>query len=380
MDRQPPTRPQHAQQQSKARQLNESQGQDAQQGLRERRKQFVGHVFRDMAGAMSVGMAYLGVKTGLFEALGSEPQTAEALARKSNLQLRYVQEWLAGMVSAEYVHYNPTQQTYHLPPEHAHYLCDPQRSSYLGGFFYFLPPAMRVAKRVATAFQQGGGVPLADFDPEFGIALDLMNRGLYREQLIARWIPQAPEMETLLQKPCRILDLGCGMGHALLSLAQHYTHAQCTGVDLHQPFIEEARHLAQDQSLNERVHFHHGALETLAPTQSFDIITAFDIIHDLHTPHETLHEVKRRLNPGGMLFIMEPKASPKLEENRHPMGTIFYGMSLFHCMTQSLAAGGPGLGTCLGPEKTQELLHQTGFNNVRMLDIPSVTNHFYLAA
>jgi hypothetical protein len=28
---------------------------------------------------------------------------------------------------------------------------------------------------------------------------------------------------------------------------------------------------------------------------------------------------------------------------------MLYGFSIFHCMTQSLAQGGPGLGTCMGP-------------------------------
>ena len=56
------------------------------------------------------------------------------------------------------------------------------------------------------------------------------------------------------------------------------------------------------------------------------------------------------------MFIVEPKAADRLEDNISPIGTMLYGFSLFHCMTQSLAKGGPGLGTCLGPARTEELI------------------------
>ncbi len=58
---------------------------------------------------------------------------------------------------------------------------------------------------------------------------------------------------------------------------------------------------------------------------------------------------------------------------------MFYGFSLFHCMTQSLARGGPGLGTCMGPGQTEKLVREAGFRGFRMLDIKSMTNLFYAA-
>jgi hypothetical protein len=58
---------------------------------------------------------------------------------------------------------------------------------------------------------------------------------------------------------------------------------------------------------------------------------------------------------------------------------MFYGFSIFHCMTQSLARGGPGLGTCLGPARTEALLRDAGFQGFERLDIKSPTNLFYAA-
>jgi hypothetical protein len=93
----------------------------------------------------------------------------------------------------------------------------------------------------------------------------------------------------------------------------------------------------------------------------------------------TLRKLKELLKGDGTLFIIEPKSADRLEDNRNPVATMFYGFSLFHCMTQSLARGGPGLGTCLGPAGTEKLVREAGFRQFRTLEIKSLTNLFYAA-
>jgi hypothetical protein len=76
---------------------------------------------------------------------------------------------------------------------------------------------------------------------------------------------------------------------------------------------------------------------------------------------------------------MEPKAADRLEDNINALGTVYYGFSLFHCMTQSLAQGGPGFGTCMGPARTEELFREAGFTRFEQLDIKNTTNLFFAA-
>ena len=103
----------------------------------------------------------------------------------------------------------------------------------------------------------------------------------------------------------------------------------------------------------------------------------FDCLHDLAQPEATLAEIRARMAPGGVLMVMEPRAADRLADNSNPLGTVYYGFSLFHCMTQSLAQGGPGLGTCMGPEKAMSLLSNAGFSDVKELSIKSQTNMFF---
>jgi hypothetical protein len=102
-------------------------------------------------------------------------------------------------------------------------------------------------------------------------------------------------------------------------------------------------------------------------------------VHDFAAPQATLSEIRSLLKPDGVLFVIEPKAADRLEDNKGPLGTLYYGFSIFHCMTQSLANGGPGLGTCLGPARTEQLMREAGFPRFERLDIKSPTNLFYAA-
>src|SRR6266404_5764279 len=85
---------------------------------KDKTRQAVEQVFRDMAGAMTAGMAFVGTRTGLFRAMaGKGAMTVDQVARASKLQRRYVEEWLRGMAAAGYLEYSPAQQTYQLPAE-----------------------------------------------------------------------------------------------------------------------------------------------------------------------------------------------------------------------------------------------------------------------
>src|SRR5262249_40314491 len=130
-------------------------------------KAFADKVFGDMAGAMTAGMGYIGVKTGLFRAMaGKGGMRVEDVARETKLVPRYVEEWLKGMTSAKYLDYDPATQTYRLPDEHAYLLASDDTDHFMGGLFPIVPVLLRLAPDVAVAFERGGGVPFEKFGPE----------------------------------------------------------------------------------------------------------------------------------------------------------------------------------------------------------------------
>ena len=339
---------------------------------KEKSRQALEKVFRDMAGAMTAGMVYVGVKTGLFRLMaGKGPLTASDVTRISGLMPRYVEEWLKGMVAAGYLDFDPTAQTYALPEEHAYFLASEDSDHFVGGLFAMVPPLMRVAPEVARAFTEGGGVRFEDFGADCVSALDLINRGQYGSRFADYWMKSLPEAAARLHAGGRALDVGCGSGRVCIALAKAFPAAEIVGVDPDEPSIQRAK------DAGGRARFVAGDVSSVQGT--FDFISLCDVLHDLAEPLQTLRQIRARLKPDATLFIVEPKAADRLEDNLNPVATMFYGFSIFHCMTQSLARGGPGLGTCMGPATAERLLRDAGFRTFRVLDVKSQVNLFYAA-
>lgn len=336
---------------------------------KEKTKQAIDKVFRDMAGAMTAGMAYVGTKTGLFRAMaGKGPMSVQQVVEAAHLHPRYVEEWLKGMAAAGYLDYSGGK--YSLPEEMAYFVASDGTDHFVGGMWAMVPPLMSVAPKVAEAFQKGGGVPFEAFGPDCVEALDLINRGQYEERFASYWLKSLPDVTARLQAGGRMLDFGCGSGRVAIAIKKAFPAAEVAGYDVDAQSIARARKAAAGLPIS---------FTNDMPGGQFDLVTICDCIHDLAAPVETLEQVHRLVKPGGTLFIVEPKAGDRLEDNRNPVGAMFYGFSVFHCMTQSLARGGPGLGTCMGPAQTEKLAREAGFRQFRMLDIKSMTNLFYAA-
>jgi SAM-dependent methyltransferase len=346
---------------------------------KDRIKAFAGEVFDDMAGAMTAGLGFIGVKTGLFQKMsGNGWMTCEEVVKESSLQTRYVEEWLKGMVSAGYLEYDPAQETYRLPDEHAYLLASEGTDHFMGGLFCFAPVLLRTAPKVADAFEQGGGVPFEEFGTDGIHALDMINRGQYEQRLSpTSWLKPLPEVVERLEAGGRVLDVGCGAGRIALTLAKTFPQATVVGLDPDQESIKHAIAAAEAMDVGDRVQFVARRTGDLKPDEAFDFITACDCVHDFADPLQTLKEIRGLLDPKGVLFVVEPRAADRLEENCNPIATMYYGFSVFHCMTQSLANGGPGLGTCMGPSRVESLMKEAGFSKFEALDIRSPVLSFY---
>jgi SAM-dependent methyltransferase len=341
-------------------------------------KAFADKVFTDMASAMATGMGYLGVRTGLFRVMaGKGPMRVADVVRESKLQPRYVEEWLKGMTCAKYLDYDPAAETFTLPDEHAFLLASDDTDHFMGGLFGMAPVLLRVAPAVATAFVQGGGVRFADFGADGVVGLDLINRGQYEHRFTSYWLKSLPQVTARLEAGGRVLDVGCGAGRVCITIARQFPKSRVVGIDPDKESIRQAE--AAAAGVADRISFRAATTADLDPREPFDLVTACDCIHDFAAPERTLEQIRALTKPDGTLFILEPMAADRLEDNINPITTMLYGFSLFHCLTQSLANGGPGLGTCLGPKRTEALIRAAGFGSFKQLDIRSPVNLFYAA-
>lgn len=111
----------------------------------------------------------------------------------------------------------------------------------------------------------------------------------------------------------------------------------------------------------------------------FEVITAFDAVHDQHSPAQVLRTVRAALQPGGVFLMVDAKFSSYLENNvGNPFAPLCYAISVLYCMPVSLADGGAGLGAMWGTELARQMLSDAGFTDVAVLDSPRPQNCIYV--
>jgi SAM-dependent methyltransferase len=332
-------------------------------------RSFLGAAVNDVGTAMLGALSYIGDRLDLFKALAaSGPVTIDAFAKRTKLSARYLREWLNAMVSASYVEYDPGTETYRLPPEHAAVLADETSPFFVGGFVEMIVPAVIQAPKLVKAFRSGKGVPQSAYPPEIFEAIERGTAPWYRHKLVQDWIPVMPEVQAKLEQGGSALDVGCGSGRAAITIAKAFPNAKVFGYDNHSGSIERARANAKAEGVTKRVTFKVVDAKRLRGAK-FDFITTFDVVHDSAEPVGLLKAIRRSLSPGGSYLMLEMNCSPNVAENVNFIGKFIYTVSTLYCMTQSLAAGGAGIGAAMGEPKARELAAAAGFTQFERLPI-----------
>jgi SAM-dependent methyltransferase len=342
---------------------------------------FAAKVLGDITAEQMGPLSAVADRLGLFQTLAAiGPVTAGEFASRARLNERYVREWLSAMACHGYVSYDRVTESFRLPPERAAVLADGNSPFYLGSCFSLAEPFWRHVDRLAEAFQHGGGIPQADFGERFWCGFERFTAPAFRNFLCQQWIPALPSVDAALRAGGSVADIGCGNGQALLVLARGYPNATLVGFDSHAPAIAAARTNAQVANVDERVRFEVRDVVDGIPG-TYDLITLFDVLHDMPRPREALAAIARALAPGGTCFIVEFNVFGDLASNLdHPLGigAFGYSASLNYCMTQALAVGGEGTGTCMGEERLRAFASEAGLGSVTRLEFPNNPfNTFY---
>ena len=346
---------------------------------KERSTQFMLKLVDDVGTALAAALLIVGDRSGLFKAMaGAGMLSADALAERAGVAPRYVEEWLAVMAGAGYVEHDASADTFALPHEHAVFLTDETSEYYLGGLFQGLPGLLAMTPRLVGAFATGEGISFAEFGAELPRSLEAMNRSVYERRLVGSWLPAMPDVVARLQGGGRALDVGCGTGVVPINLAKAFPTATVAGLDFDARSIDIARARARDAGDADRIEFLAETVDALPVEPRWDFISTFDVIHDLRDPPGALARIRSALEEGGTYLMVEPKVADRLEKNvRNPFARMLYGISCLHCVPQSLAQGGPGLGACWGEDRAREMGAAAGFTRFDRLDIRSPAMAFY---
>jgi 2-polyprenyl-3-methyl-5-hydroxy-6-metoxy-1,4-benzoquinol methylase len=342
---------------------------------------FAGKMLGILNGGTLSLMTSIGHRTGLFDTMAKlPPSTSVEIASAAGLDERYVREWLGAMLTGGVVELEPETATYSLPAAHAAWLTRAASPNNLAMTAQFVAILGSVEDGIVDCFRNGGGLPYTAF-PRFHEVMADESSQTVVSALLDSIVPLVPGLADALGSGIDVLDVGCGSGRALIALAQAFPKSRFSGYDISEEAIASARTAASNLGLT-NVEFSVADVAALAAREQFDLVTAFDAIHDQAKPAAVLEGIANALRPGGTFLMQDIAGSSHAHKNLdHPIAPWLYSISCMHCMTVSLAVGGDGLGAMWGEEKAREMLDHAGFERVEVRRLPhDIINFYYVAA
>jgi ubiquinone/menaquinone biosynthesis C-methylase UbiE len=328
-------------------------------------QQFLGTFVTDLGAAMAAGNVVIGHRLGLYRSLAEAPATAEQLAQRTGTDPRYLAEWLRGQAAGGYARYDPASGQFSLTEEQAFALADPNGPLYLPGAFVLALGALRAESQITDAFRTGAGMGWHEHHEDVFSGCEMFFRPGYVASLTTSWIPALQGVAGKLAAGGRVADVGCGHGASTVLIAQAYPKTTVLGSDYHQASIDIARKRAAEAGVADRARFEATSAQTFSGS-GYDLITAFDCLHDMGDPVGAARHIRQALDADGTWLIVEPLAGDTVADNLNPVGRLYYSGSTFLCVPNARSqAGGYALGAQAGEAAIRGVAEQAGFTRFR---------------
>jgi len=235
----------------------------------------------------------------------------------------------------------------------------------MGGGFDAVAALYQTEPLVERAFQSGGGVDWGDHAGCLFCAVGTMLRPRYSANIVQNWLPALDGVVSKLERGAKVADIGCGTGYSTFIMAKAFPNSTFIGYDFHKPSIEHAAERANQSDGAGNLRFEVARAKDF-PARDLDLVTCFDVLHDLGDPVGAATHIRRSLKPDGTWMLMEPLAGDATEDNLGPRGRVAYAWSTMLCVPVSLSQEvGMALGAQAGQRKLTEVILAGGFSRVR---------------
>lgn len=345
---------------------------------------FADRVFGAVLGAQEVQAVYLGDRLGWYRALAAHgPMTSVDLAGVTGTDERYAREWLehqaaSGYVTVERTDAPPAERCFALPAEHAEVLTDADSLSFLAPAARFVAGVGRHLDHLVEAYRSGGGVSWATFGDDAREAQADLNRPLFLHLLGQELLPSVPDIDAPLRAGARVADVGCGGGWSAIGIARAYPSAIVDGFDVDEPSIELAREHARGAGVDDRVRFYAFDAASLTGSQPYDVVFAFECIHDLSDPVGVLAAMRRLAGDRGTVVVMDERTEDAFTAPAGPVERFLYGFSITSCLPDGRSRSpSAATGTVMRHGTLLTYARAAGFSDVEVLPIDHDVFRFY---
>jgi SAM-dependent methyltransferase len=347
------------------------------------RDALVERLLQASAGMFDIFTAYLGDRLGLYRTLeATGPCTPAELARRTGTHERYVREWLEqqtviGTLRVDDPAADPAERCYRLPKGHAEVLVERDNPNYLAPLAQLMVGTVAPIAAVMDAFRTGAGVRFQDYGADMREGQGRLNRVAFLQQLGQDWLPSIPDVHArlLADPPARVADVGCGVGWTSIGMAHAYPKIRIDGFDLDAPSIVLARENAHESGVTDRVHFEMRDVTALSLAGQYDLVTAFECIHDMADPVAALRAMRVLAGERGAVIVMDERVGESFAARNDATEWFMYGFSVLHCLPACLAdQPSAGTGTVMRRDAFRRYAQAAGYRDV---DVLPIDNYFY---
>ena len=113
-------------------------------------------------------------------------------------------------------------------------------------------------------------------------------------------------------------------------------------------------------------------------TGPYDLVTAFECIHDMSDPVAALAAMRRLAKPGGNVIVMDERTNERFSTAENPVEQLLYGFSILGCLPAGMAATpSAATGTVMRPHTLRRYARRAGFDEIEILPIQNDFFRFY---
>ena len=337
-------------------------------------------VFESILGTLDVFAIYVGDRLGYYRQLAEHgPLTPHELAERAGTVERYTREWLELQAVSGYLAVTDDEpRRFAIPDGHAEALTDHLSLGYVAPFARMISAAGMKLPDIVEVHRSGEGVAWDAFGHDMRESQGDMNRPFFLKLLAKDWFGSIDDIDQRLAAGARVADIGCGLGWSAIGLAQGYAGVTVDGYDLDVPSIEAATRHAAEHGVADRVRFHAIDAGDVSVGGDYDLVTAFECIHDMPDPISALRTMKRLAGDDGIVVVMDEKVSESFSPDADEVEHLMYGFSNFICLPDGMSHGhSAGTGTVMRPDTLRGYARHAGFEDIEILPIETDFWRFY---
>jgi 2-polyprenyl-3-methyl-5-hydroxy-6-metoxy-1,4-benzoquinol methylase len=207
-----------------------------------------------------------------------------------------------------------------------------------------------------------------------------MNRAMFLKEMGSAWLPKIPDVHRRLRSdpPARVADVGMGAGWSSIAIAKSYPKVLVDGFDLDQPSVEMARRNAREAGIDNRVSFQVRDAADPKLARRYDLVAAFECIHDMADPVSALKAMKHLAGTTGTVVVVDERVGESFSTTKNDVDWMMYGWSILHCLPVGMAdKPSAETGAVMRPNTLRSYARESGFHDVEILPIENYFFRFY---